>query len=338
VSDLYRTAIGIVSSHVLGGLVRLGVPDVLDDGGTTAAEAAGRVGVSEELLARLLRSAAALDAVVEVAPGRFALTASGRTLRRDDPSGTRALVQLINEPAFAGAWGTLEEQLRTGETAFDTANGEPLFAHLAGDPELQALFNAAMSSWTVRSTGPLAAKAGFERFGTVVDVGGGDGSLLAAVLAAHPSLNGIVFDTAEGAGRAPRTLEDAGVAGRCTVETGDFFAAVPAGGDAYVLKNVIHDWDDGKAAAILRNCRDALPEDGRVLVVETVLPDEMRPGDPGFSEMPYLFDIVMMLVVGGRERSRADYAELFDAAGLRLTDMVEASPETGVCVLEAVRA
>lgn len=333
-TDLYRTAIGIVSSHVLGALVRLGVPDVLDRDGTTTADAAGRVGVSEGLLSRLLRTAAVLDAVVEVAPGRFALTESGRTLRRDDPSGTHALVQLINEPAFTRAWARLEDQLRTGEIAFDSANGMPLFAQLASDPELSALFNKAMGSWTVRSTAPLAERGRFGRFGKVVDVGGGDGSLLAAVLAAHPSLRGIVFDTPEGADRASSTLETAGVADRCAVETGDFFVGVPAGGDAYLLKNVIHDWDDERAVTILRHCRDALPENGRVLVIETVLPDAVHAGAP---EMPYLFDIVMMLVVGGRERSQDDYAALFRKAGLKPTGMVEASPETGVCVLEAAR-
>lgn len=308
-SDLYRTAMGIVSSHVLGGLVRLGVPDVLDGDGMIAAEAAGRVGVSDVLLARLLRAAVALDAVVEVAPGRFALTESGRTLRRDDPSSTGALVQLINEPSFARAWGPLENQLRTGRTAFDTANGEALFRYLAGDPELQTLFNTAMRSWTVRSTGPLAERAGFERFGTVVDVGGGDGSLLAAVLAAHPTLRGIVFDSPEGAQRAPDTLRAQERHPRLGRRAGRRDPAElprrPAGERAGTGRG------DGTAGH-----------------------DAARA--PDFSEVPYLFDIVMMLVVGGQERSRADYTALFGKAGLELTDMVEASPETGVCVLEAV--
>ncbi|MET0188904.1 MAG: methyltransferase, partial [Pseudonocardia sediminis] len=194
-----------------------------------------------------------------------------------------------------------------------------------------------MRAGTAQMAGLLADEVDFSRSGAVVDVGGGDGTLLAAVLCAHPQLRGTVYDSVEGSAQAPATIETAGLGRRCTVETGDFFDRVPAGGDTYLLKSIVHDWDDERAATILRHCCDALlegrpPTGGRVLVAEPVLPDTVTPGDsPG----RYLSDLNMLVNVGGRERTRDDFAALFRSAGLVLTDVVELPAHTGFCVLEA---
>ena len=334
--DPIRLVFGAMAAHTLGAAVRLGVPDALDDGGTTVDEAAVRVGgVPAEQLRRLLRAVAALGVATEPEPDRFVPTDAGRALRSGHPSRMYEFVRTFTDPVMLAAWPRLESSLRTGATAFDDMFGVPFFAHLAGDPEMSSLFNASMRAGTLRIAGPVAQAVDVGRFGTVVDVGGGDGTLLATVLAAHPSVRGIVYDSADGAEQATETLEAAGVAGRCSVETGDFFASVPAGGDAYLLKSIVHDWDDERAAAILRLCRDALPEQGRVLLVEPVLPDTVPPGGPPGA---YLSDLNMLVNVGGRERTLADFETLFRSAGLEPAGVVTLPAGSGFAVLEAAPA
>jgi hypothetical protein len=186
-----------------------------------------------------------------------------------------------------------------------------------------------MTSRSAQENDAIAAACDFSDLGTIIDVGGGHGSFLAAILRANPGLRGVLFDRPQAAAGARHQLEAAGLGGRCEVVAGDFFVSLPAGGDAYVLKRVIHDWDDERAVAILRNCHRAMPEHGRVLVIELVL----APGnDPSLGK---LFDLLMLVYLGGRERTEADYRTLLASAGFELT-AVTPTPSL-VCVVEGVR-
>ncbi len=232
------------------------------------------------------------------------------------------------------AWGELERSVRTAEPAWAHLFGPP-FEYLPAHPEVNAIFNEAMAEGSRVAAPGVVAAGDFARFGTVADIGGGNGTLLAAVLDAHPQVRGILFDTAAGLDEAPAVLDGAGVSDRCRLAAGDFFDAVPEGADAYLLKSVIHDWDDDRSVAILRNCRAAMPPGGTVLVVENIMPARPAPS-------PDVFFMVMsdlnMLLIGGRERTEEEFRTVFAAAGLTLRSATCCPGPTNHSVLEAVRA
>ncbi|MGH3925747.1 MAG: methyltransferase, partial [Pseudonocardiaceae bacterium] len=212
-----------------------------------------------------------------------------------------------------------EYSVRTGRPAWERVTGLPAFEFLAQHPDQAATFNAAMADHT-RSVAPtIIASYDFSRFGTLVDVGGGDGTLIAAILNGVPGLRGVLFDLPAGVEGAAKTLAAAGVADRCEVATGDFFTSVPDGADAYLLKSVIHDWDDERAVAILRSCRRAMPADGTILVVEPVLPAKVDSPEMTGTVMS---DINMLVSTGGRERTEDQFRALSTAAGFQLTAIV----------------
>lgn len=332
--EVFRIAFGAMSAFTVGAAVRLGVFDELPDAGSDTDRLAAKLELPAAQTLRLLRALAALGLATEPEPDRFVPTATGRALRNDHPSGLGRFVRMFTDPVMLGAWPRLAESIRTGETMFDQVFGKPFFDQLATRPELSALFNDSMRTSTVRS-GPLLAAAMELRDSEVIaDIGGGDGTLLAAVLTAHPGTRGIVFDSVEGSAQAAARLEAAGLTDRCRVETGDFFTAVPEA-DVYLLKSIVHDWDDERAAIILRNCRDRLPEHGRVLVIELLLAPTVQPGTPA---RPYLVDLNMLVNLGGKERTRAEYETLFAAAGLRVGDVIALPPETGISIVVGVPA
>ncbi|MGK5551448.1 methyltransferase [Actinomadura kijaniata] len=326
---------GSMAAQAVAAAARLGLADLVGDGERTAAELARELGTHEQATLRLLRALAALGLLAEREPGRFALTLPGALLRTDRPDSVDSFVRMFTDPAMLRAWERLDHSVRTGRTAFDEVFGKDFFAHLKENPELSARFNASMSQGTRATAAALPGYYDFGRFRTVVDVGGGDGTLLAAILAAHPSLRGILFDSPEGLAQADRTLRDRGVADRCALETGDFFAAVPPGGDLYLLKSVIHDWDDERAATILRHCRKVIPDGGRLLIVEPVLPPAV---DPSVPALTYLSDLNMLVNVGGRERTHADFTALCERAGFILTEATPLPPQNAFHVIEAVPA
>lgn len=231
------------------------------------------------------------------------------------------------------AVGELLHSVRTGQPAFESAFGMPAFAYIGGRPELSALFNSGMAELARGAAETVAAGYDFSGFRTVVDVGGGNGTLLGALLTVCPDSRGILFDTPTGVRQAPDVLAAAGVADRCSIATGDFFTAVPSGGDAYVLKSVIHDWDDDRARTLLGRCREAMPEHARLLLVEPVLPDE---DGPAARLSAVLSDLNMLVMVGGRERTRTEYAALLASAGLELLHVSDPLAPTHFQVLEAV--
>lgn len=328
---LGRMLYGGMVAHLIGGAVRLGLPDALGEGEATAAELARALDARADTLERLLRALAAVDLVAEPGRGRYALTPSGRLLRTDHPGSMAAIARFYTDALLLDSWRGLPQSVRDGSVAFERAHGETFFEHLDGRPDEAEMFHGAMADGTRGTARVLPGAYDFAPFSTVVDVGGGDGTLVAAVLAAHPRLRGVLFDAPGGAGRAPAVLERAGVADRCSVVSGDFFRSVPAG-DVLLLKSIIHDWDDERAGAILSRCREAVSEGGRVLLVEPMLPD--GPGADG-PPVPFLSDLNMMVNTGGRERTRADFEALCSRAGFTLASVRILAPPSGYALLEA---
>ena len=317
-NQLVQLVFGQMAGKVLATGAQLGLADLLGDAERSGTELAAATGTNAGALTRLLRALAALDIVTETSPGTFRLTDTGALLRTDRPDSVAAFVRMFSDPAMLAAWVELEGAVRTGETTFDKIFGVGFFEHLSGDLELSALFNASMRQGTRMTAALLPAHYDFGRFHTVADVGGGDGTLIAEVLRANPALRGIIYDTAEGLAQADATLTAAGVADRCATRAGDFFTAAPAGADLYLLKSVLHDWDDDRAATILGHCRQVIPEHGRLLIVEPVLPPVV---DGTLPPTMYLSDLNMLVNLGGRERTRADFEQLCERAGFTVTEI-----------------
>ena len=305
----------------------LGIADLLADGPRTAAELAADTGTHAPTLARLLRALASVGVLAEGGDGRFATTPVGDCLRSGAPGSLGDFAAFVGRPYHWEAWSALVQSVRTGENAFRLVHGRDVWSYRMEHPEEGALFDRVMATLTASATEAVLDAYEFGRFGRLVDVGGGTGTLLAAVLAAHPALEGVLFDQPHVVARAPAVLAQAGVADRCRIESGSFFDGVPAGADAYVLRSIVHDWGDAEAVAILRACRAAMADGGVVLVIEREL------GGPNENPDAKLSDLNMLVGPGGRERSRDEYAALFGAAGLRLARVVPTA--AGADVLEA---
>ena len=230
---------------------------------------------------------------------------------------------------FHKAWGAALSSVQSGAPAFERHFSASYFQYLAAHPESAATFNAAMTGWSAQVASAVVAAYDFARCGTVVDVGGGHGTLLAAIVASQPHLRGILFDLPHVTASATPLLTAAGVADRCEAVGGDFFTAVPSG-DTYVLAQILHDWDDDRSRTILEHCQSAMAPDGRILVVELVLPPGNEPS------LGKWLDLHMLVLLTGRERTEAEYRSLLASAGLRLTQV--APTRSGASVLEAVRA
>ncbi|GHF55019.1 methyltransferase [Streptomyces mashuensis] len=315
VRTILDLAFAQMRTHLLGTAARLGIFDLLGDGERTAAGLAEALGIPPGPAHRLLRALAGERLLVETEPGTFRSTPAGALLRSGVPGSMLAVATTFTDPVMMRGWEHLEESLRTGRPSFDTVFGTDFFGYLTTRPELSAEFNAAMGQATRAAADIIPHHYAFGRFACVVDVGGGDGTLLSAILRAHPGLRGIVHDTAEGLAQAAARFAADGLADRATTVTGDFFASVPPGGDLYLLKSVLHDWDDAQCATILGNVRKAVPDDGALLIVEPVLPPAVPAGDPGLA---YLSDLNMLVNLGGRERTEDDFAALCATAGFRL--------------------
>jgi hypothetical protein len=327
---------GFFPAQVLHVGATLGVVDHLAAGPRTSAELAAATRSDEPSLYRVLRALACFGVLAEVEPGTFAQGPHAGGLRTDGPASLRHLVQLFAGHEVWRSWGELDVTVRTGETAWDRITGRSAFEYMSSDPEYQAMFNRAMSEGTRNATPGIVEAGDFGRFSWVADVGGGDGTLLAAVLAAHPDLRGTVFDTEDGLHAAPSTLADAGLADRSTATAGDFFASVPAGPDAYLVKSVIHDWNDGRATAILATIRAAMDDDGTLLLVEPVMPPV--PAATPDVLMMVMSDLNMLVCTGGKERTEAEFRTLLAGAGLDLRSITPVSGPTNFSVLEAVPA
>lgn len=330
---LLRLATGHEAAQAVIVAARLGLADLLADGPRDAAELAAAADAHAPSLHRLLRALAALGVVAEQPDGRFALGPLGAPLRDGVPGSLRPLVLLFGHDEFWQSWGALEHAVRTGETALRHLWGvETSFDRYAAEPALGSVFNAGMTALSGRA---IAAVLGVWRFpatGLVVDVGGGEGALLAAVLRANPGLRGVLFDLPPVAAAAHAALAGQGLGSRAEAVGGDMFAAVPPDGDIYMLKSVLHDWADGPAGAVLRSVRAAMAPAARLLAIERVMPDRMGPE----ARMVALADLRMLLRTGGRERTKAEFRALFEAAGLRWLRTVPTA--AGFAILECEAA
>ena len=306
---------------------KLGIADLMADGPASTEDLAAATQSHAPSLHRLLRALASVGVFTEATPGHFALTPLADLLRTGTPASMHALAITYNEEMYR-AWGDMLYSVQTGKPAFEHAFGMPVFAYFAEHPEPSRVFNEAMTSWTNQLVIGVAHAYDFSPFGTVVDVGGGHGALLASMLERNPGLHGILFDQPHVVAEAGDHLVAAGVADRTMTVGGDFFVAVPPGGDAYVLSQILHDWDDERSVAILRQCRQAIPDHGKLLVVELVLP---AGDEPFFGKW---LDLHMLAIPGGRERTAAEYDALFRAAGFALTRVIPTA--AGPSIVEGV--
>ena len=294
----------------------LRIADLLADGPVSSTELARATRTHEPSLYRVLRLLAALGVLDTVEPRSFGLTALGDRLRSDAPACVRSWATFAESLGGVRPFEHILHTVRTGEPGFDTALGMKIFDFLAQNPQNAATFDAAMSERTAAFAPSVAGTCDFSRARTVVDVGGGTGTLLVEILRRHAHLHGVLFETPAVAARADAVLDAIDLADRCQVLAGDFFQNLPDGADYYVLANVLHDWDDTQAAQILRNCRLAMARDGRVLIVERLIPDT-----PGDAVPTLLSDINMLVITGGQERTTAEYGDLLAAAGLTIGEV-----------------
>ncbi|MFG7944173.1 methyltransferase [Streptomyces cacaoi] len=356
-SPLYDLMYGHIHASVLRAVVLHGIPDLLADGPLTAGELAARSGTRVEPLRRVLRLLAARGLFREFPASHtspaspesrvshaspvshesddeqrgesvFGLTESGAALRSDVPGSQRAPVLMFTDEMFHRSAAALPGTLRSGEPGFDAAFGVPFFDYLADAPDKSGLFDAAMTSRPGTSNADIAESCPFPASGTVVDVGGGRGGLLREVLVRFPGLTGVLFDRPGTV--AGHLLDDEALTGRWRAEDGDFFTAVPRGGDVYLLKNVLHDWPDEDCVRILGVLRAAVEPGTRLFVVDAVLP-----GD-GSAHPAFAVDIIMLMLVRGRERTAGEFRDLLARSGFRLDHVVPTPSLSSVVVAEAV--
>ena len=313
---------------------RLGVADRLADGPQGSEELAHMTGAHPGALRRLLRALASFGVFAEEADGRFALTEVGALLRDNVPGSLRAGVIFYGDRRHWGAWAKLEQSVTSGETVWGPRAASAFFEMNTKDPEGAAIFNAAMTSFTSAFDAAVVAAYDFSRLATLIDVGGGHGALISSILRANPGLRGILFDIPPVIEGARTRIAAAGLADRLGVVAGDVFASVPSGGDAYLLKWIIHDWDDEHSLTILRNCHRAMKPDARLLLVERVVPERIDPSADTQSTL--LADLNMLVLAGGHERTAAEYRTLLGAAGFALARILPAT--TRLSVIEATRA
>jgi len=331
---LYQLATGHYISRALFVIAKLGVADLLKDGPRHHDALAKATGSHAPSLNRVMRLLSSVGVFTEDETGHFALTPVGECLRTGVPESSRAMVMLFTGNRITEAWKDLEYCVRTGEPAYRQRGITDPFLDPLRTPEEEASFDEAMADFTRRAAVAVASSYDFTPFTTLVDVGGGNGALMIGILKANPALRGIVFDQPAAAERAKAQIAKSGLAGRCQAIGGDFFKEVPVGGDAYILKHVIHDWDDPRAVAILRNCHRAMGESGRLVIVEGVYPPRISASAENWGAAAN--DVNMLVGTGGRQRSEIEFRSLYEAAGFKLTRIVPTASR--VSVIEGVRA
>jgi len=314
---LYRLATAHYGSHALYAAAKLGVAEHLLDGPKDAGALAAATQTDADSLRRVLRLLVAEGVFVEDTDGRFSNTDVGDALAR----GFTDAAQLFAGPSVWPAWGDLLETVRTGEPAFHRVFGKGPFEYFAERPDEAASFDRAMASFTAAASAAVASSYDFTDVERVIDIGGGEGALLVEVLRANPHLRAAVFDLPQTRARAEAQIAEAELSERYRFVGGDFFESVPDGFDAYLIKHVIHDWDDAKATAILRSIRAAISDgDGRLLLVEGLYPAHIDTSGPCLGATRN--DCNMMVVAGGRQRSEAELRALYEAAGFELAAVV----------------
>jgi hypothetical protein len=317
---LYQLATGHYVSHALFVAAKLGIADLLKNGPRHYSELAKATGTHPPSLNRVMRLLASAGVLAEGEEGNFGLTPVGECLRTGVPGSSRAMVMLFAGNRIQELWKDLEYCVRTGEPAYRLRGVTDPFLDPLRTLDEEGNFDAAMADFTRLAAVAVASVYDFTPFNTIVDVGGGNGALMIGILKANSKLRGIVFDQQAAAERATAQISQNNLAERCQAIGGDFFKEVPAGGDAYLLKHVIHDWDDQRAITILKNCHRAMTRQGKVLIVEGVYPK--RIDETTESRGAAANDVNMLVSTGGRQRSEDEFRALYQAAGFRLTTIV----------------
>lgn len=322
-AQMMQLIFGFMPSQAISTAARFGIADLLKDGPKSADELAQATGKHPRALYRLLRALASVGVFSQDADGRFRLTPVAETLRSDAPDSLRSFAIFMGADWHLQTWGGLPYSVETGQPAFEQAHGKAFFDYLGENPEPARIFNDAMTSLSRAASEAVVSTYDFSSTTKLVDIGGGHGLLLNSILEKYPQMQGVLYD-------APSVI--AGVtelSERCEAVEGDFFKSVPAGGDGYIMKHIIHDWDDERSLTILRNCRAAMKEGGKLFVVEMVIPEGNTPSTGKF------LDLEMLLFMNSFERTEAEYRDLYERAGFELTRVVPTpSPYSvieGVC-------
>jgi len=325
---LRQMIFGFWAARALYVAAELGVADLLASGPRHSDELAAACGADASALYRVLRALAGMGVVSEQEPRRFRLTPLGEYLRTDTPGSLRAFARMMGSDWH---WRTFEgilSSVRTGKPAMEGMMGQPLYEFLAKNPAQEELFDRAMTGFSSVEHDAIRQAWDFGTTGTVVDVGGGRGHLLAVLLSAHPELRGILFDRPTVIDPTRDAIRDKGLEDRCERVGGDFFESVPSGGDAYLVKYILHNWNDERVGAILRSCRRAMKPSARLLLVEQLV-------QPGNAPDPVrLLDLEMLVLVGGRERTEEEFRAMLAASGFSLTRVVPT--KLPLSILEAV--
>jgi O-methyltransferase/methyltransferase family protein len=325
---LAALAAGHWISRAIHVAAKLRVADLLADGPLDASILAQRTGAHPDALFRLLRALAAVGVFSRRDGGRFGLTSLGETLRSDAPGSLYDYVMMLGSAESWQAWQHMEDAVATGTPAFDHAFGMPIFEYFAKNPALGRIFDKAMRSRSAADHDAVVAAYDFSQAAHIVDVGGGEGTFLAAVLQSAPRAKGTLFERPQAAAAAQAAVAVSEAGGRIEVLAGDFFVAVPNGADLYLIKQVVHDWNDEQAVSILANCRRAMSATSRLLILEMLIGAE---NTPVFANM---LDLMMLVSTGGRERTLTEYRQLASKAGLDVTRVVPTS--VPLTILEAV--
>jgi hypothetical protein len=326
IAELRDLILGGERAAMIHAVVRLGVPDLLADGPLDTAQLARRSGSVPDVLGRVLRTLAASGLFSETGDGKWALTPLGGWLRPDRLGGLHPFAIYTSEPWMRAAWDNLEHSLRAGGVPFEIANGASFFAYLDGHPEARQIFDSVMATHQAQRLVGLAAAYDWNRFCHIVDIGGGEGMLLLHLLRACPGVNGTVFDLPGVVEVAKRHAVWEGLADRFEGVGGNFFDDVPPAGDALILSRILHDWPDEACVQILQGCRAAMTPSAELLILERVI------GDGGGQRADKEADVHMHVVLGGKERTRAEFGDLLTAAGFALERVVETTTTNQIVV------
>ena len=330
-AQLLQLVGGAFISQAIYVAAKLGIADLVADGPRTVGYLADKTATQERALYRLLRACASVGAFTETEPKTFANTPMTESLRSDSPRSTRDLTIWMGEEPHWRVYGNLLHSVKTGKPAWDLVHSEPVFPYLfSTNIELGEIFNRAMTSFSHQSIGPVLEAYDFSGAGTIADIAGGHGHLLAAVVAANPGTNGVLFDLPTVLEGAVEALERYDVKDRVELVEGDFFKEIPVKADIYMLKHIIHDWYEDNCQKILNNIRESMPDDGKVLIIEAVIPEDNAP------HFGKIMDLEMLLSPGGVERTETEFAQLLADAGFKLSRIV---PTMGpMSIVEAVKA
>jgi hypothetical protein len=315
-AQLMQMIFGFVTTQAISVAARLSLADLLNDGAKTADELAQATGTQPRALYRILRALASVGIFAEDDGGRFSLTALAQPLRSNTPDSLRDFSIFIGADWHWRAWGDLFGSAQSGLPAFERIYGKAYFDYLGENAGPAQVFNDAMTSISTAASAAIVDGYDFTGVRKLVDVGGGHGMLLCSILERYPQMNGMLIDAPSVITGTKEAIEAHGLSNRCEAVGGDFFASVPAGGDAYIMKHIIHDWNDERASTILQCCHRQMPADGRLLVVELVIPEGNA---PSFGK---LMDLEMLVLLHSYERTEAEYRELFRRSGFKLTRIV----------------